>query len=242
MIDPDMLNHLYSSTEIPLQFFEQEKPVWNCGCGFQPNPAVSIMQSIIAMNQAHRVCYTISPEFLHCGLVRLRDSPEYLVVGPAPSFECTRGRVLNILAGMGQPEANAPELLHWLGTIPLCNTRRFRSTLLFMDYLLNGSREQTAVYLPCPPDKVSPPADEAALFAWKEHVSDSMEKQLLSCVEYGRTDELERIFEEWGGRASQTPKVAPNPVRAIKNIFIAATGIVSRAALHGGGGGWNTGL
>jgi AraC-like DNA-binding protein len=182
---------------------------------------------------AHPVCYTGSDEFLYYGLVRKSRGTEYFLLGPVAAFSCTRRQGQKILARLGQPESRIYEFLRWFKTIPLCDPQRFRELLLFLDYVVNGKTEHQVVFIPCPVNTI--PADLAEVnLSFIEHFSGSLEKELVSAVEYGKTDTLNALFDGLESDGNGIPPVALDAERAYKNIFIFSAGVVSRAAMRGG--------
>jgi YesN/AraC family two-component response regulator len=155
------------------------------------------------------------------------------VVGPAKDFECTHKQARKILVGLQQPEIRAFDLLPWLNAIPRCTMRRFSEVLLFMDYLLNNSKDQTAVHIAYHPGPVPVKVKETS-FIFMEHFNDIMEKKLVLCIEYGKVDEIEKLLNDLLSQTENMPNITPDPERAFKNIFIFCIGVASRAALKGG--------
>ncbi|GHT94939.1 hypothetical protein FACS1894141_2620 [Spirochaetia bacterium] len=67
-----------------------------------------------------------------------------------------------------------------------------------------------------------------------EPYDSALEQEMLSCVEYGKVELLKSILDGQGFRSGQVPDVAPDTLRAFKNIFIFSVGVASRAAIKGG--------
>jgi AraC-like DNA-binding protein len=231
MIDHEMIQRFYRAAKIPLQLFDHSLLVCSYDSGgFVFNPAVHIIDC--AINSGHPVCYTVSNEYLHCGLVRLRNSSEYLVVGPVLSFKCTRKQAQKIIAGLQPPAGKTEEFLHWINSIPLCDSQQFQGNLIFLDYILNGKTDQTVVRVPYQMSATSMILTEAEPFSI-EHLDDLLEKKLVSSIEYGRPEILESLFDELDSHDGEVPGVSSDADRAFKDIFIFSTGVASRAALRG---------
>jgi len=227
------LQKLYEATKIPLQLFDNNVPIQNYGSGeFDPNPAISMINS--AVDTIHSVCYTVSPDNLFCGLIRIDNSSQYVIVGPAMAFECTRNQAKNILEILHQPANRTDEFLYWFRTIPNCDLQRFRSILCCIDYFLNGTEnEPVHIAYEVNPSPM-PTIDTNPSFI--EHVSDLLEKQMLSYIEYGNTNALEAVLYDMQTRGGEggVPEVASDVKRSYKNIFIVSTTLASRAAVKGG--------
>jgi AraC-like DNA-binding protein len=227
------LQKLYEAMKIPMQLFDDTELIKNYESGeFYPNPAISMLSS--AINTIHSVCYTVSPENLFCGLIRIHNSSQYLIVGPAMAFECTRIQVENILGSLQHPSNRTDEFLRWFRTIPICDLQRFRSILCYLDYILNGETQPEPVHIAYEVNP-SPMLSIDTTPSFIEHVSDQIEKQILSYIEYGKTNALEAVLNDMETNSGgEVPTVASNVLRSYKNIFIVATTLASRAAIKGG--------
>lgn len=232
MLDQELLRQYSEAVRTPIQLFEDTKLIHDFGTtGFQPNPAPYIIQC--AISTMHPVCYTISQEFLYAGLVRLQNTNRFFVVGPAMTYEPTRGQTRKLLLKIRQPEKRTDELLHWLHLFPRYDVEQFCSGLQFLDSLVNGPRDRETVYVPYDPSvKILPPIEIDTAFI--DHLNDLLEKELVSCVEFGNTERLNTLFNELYSRPGTVPPIAPDGLRSYKDIFIFSVGVASRAALRGG--------
>src|SRR4051812_27794861 len=227
------LQKLYEAMKIPLQLFDDTEPIQTYESEeFHPNPAISMISN--AINSIHSVCYTVSPENLFCGLIRIHNSSQYLIVGPAMAVECTRNQAESILESLQQPATRTDEFLHWFRAIPICDLQRFRGILSYLDYILNGETQNEPVHIAYEVNP-SPMLSNDTNPSFIEHVSDLLEKQMLSYIEYGKTNALEAVLNDMQTKSGGgVPLVAPDVVRSYKNIFIGATVLASRAAVKGG--------
>jgi AraC-like DNA-binding protein len=230
MIDHELARRFSGATGIPVQLFDHGRRVLSCGV-VEAYMGLVLDIAAAALESEHPVCYTQSDGFLFCGLVRQGD--ECLLLGPAAAFACTRRQGQKILARLGLPENRVYDLLRWFKTFPVCELPCFRELLLFLDYMVNGETGRQAVYVPYRMT-VTPVIPAEADLSFIEHISDMLEKALVSAVEHGRPDDLTALFEEIESSGGTVPPVASDVDRASKNIFIFACGIISRAALQGG--------
>ncbi|MDR0387971.1 MAG: AraC family transcriptional regulator, partial [Treponema sp.] len=219
-----------------MQLFDQGKRVLSCGA-VEASLVLARDIAAAALESEQPVCYTQSDDFLFCGLVRRNGGAEYLLLGPVSAFAFNRrqGRRQGqkLLARLDIPESRLYDLPGWFKTLPVCDPPRFRELLLFLDYILNGETGRQAVYVPCRKTmKQAIPAE--ANLSFIEHVSDLLEKELLSAVEHGKPGDIMALFDRLESSGGAVPPVASNPDRAFRNIFISAAGIISRAALRGG--------
>lgn len=230
MIDRDLLAKLYAVTKIPLQLYEGSECTYASG-GFEPTPSSLIIKC--AIDSPHSLCYTVAYEHQYYGMVRVNGSDDYILVGPVMSQDCTRYQARRILSDLNQPVNRIDELMLWLNSTPLYDLQRFCAMLLYLDYLLNNASGREAAYIPY--IKSMPETHEQqAKSGFAEHFSDDLEKQLVSCIEYGKPELLETIFSGFTSEDGGVPMVAPNVVRSYKNIMLFSLGVASRAALKGG--------
>jgi len=226
----------FDATKIPIQLFSDKTLVKNYGSEpFQPDPVISMISCIFEVPDP--VCYTITPEFLVCGIVRVKDSSEYLAVGPAPVYECTRKQAQDILIRMQQPVSRADEMLRWLRRIPICGDHRFQAILCFLNYIVNGEEQREAATVPF---KCANKEGEAAVPApdvfmpYFGRTSDILEKQILTAIEYGDTNAVIQSLNETNKQSDGLPDMSLDSVRTFRNILIVSTTLASRAALKGG--------
>lgn len=82
---------------------------------------------------------------------------------------------------------------------------------------------------PLPHPRPAPPKPESRPTA---HNTDELEALMLSCVEYGRLDEIRKLFQRpVTGRAGA---MAADALRQEKNLIICTATLVTRAAIRGG--------
>jgi AraC-like DNA-binding protein len=229
MADLEFISRFYEAVKIPLYLLCDKKIVSQ----YRPDEYHAALALAIMGGTAytrHRVCYTIPGEYIYCGTVQLGEN-EYLLAGPATAFEFTRRQAQRLLGVLGRGPEKMDALPGWSRTIPRCELERFREILCFLDYALNGSAERRAVYVPF--EAVPAPLPEADI-SFTEQYDKALEEEMLSFVEYGKTDELKNLLDNLENRTGGLPAVAKEAVRSQKNIFIFSLGVISRAAMRGG--------
>lgn len=232
MLDLGLLQLWCNSIGLPLLLRKKEETTQRFDQGFVPNPAVDIIQS--GFFSTHPVSYTISNEYLCCGCVRIGDTTEYLVLGPATTFSLTRKQAQKILKDAKQSISRTDEIVSWLNHLPNCDIQRFISLLQMLDYLVNGDSNRSPIQISPSSDGKIESYPSTLDDSFIEHLSDVFEKELVSCVEYGRVERLETIFDQVFKKAAGIPVVAVDAIRAFKNICLFSTGIISRSAVKGG--------
>jgi AraC-like DNA-binding protein len=226
------LQKFYEATKIPLQLYRDTEQIKNFGkVEFQPNPANNIINCETDLE--HSIYYTVSPEYLFCGLIRIENSTEYVIVGPAMAFECSRKQAENILTSLQQPVNRVDEFFRWVRTIPNCDLQRFRGILCFLDHHLNGASEHDPVQLPYQTNSLPMDIIDSGP-SFIEQVSDLFEKQILSYIEHGNFIKVEEVWNNLHSSDGEIPLTTSDALRSLKNIFIFATGLASRAAMKGG--------
>jgi len=102
-----------------------------------------------------------------------------------------------------------------------------------LDYLINNRKDYEAVYFPniaytALQETASPPIPLAI------NADSSMEKEILSYVEYGRVDLLKQALDTVFASDGDIPNISSDAERSMKNLFIVNLGVVSRTAYRGG--------
>jgi len=227
-----LLLMFYKAAKIPVQLLCDGKLSHGFGTDiFRPNPAAEIVNSML--DGDHDACYTVSPEHILCGYIKMKETSEVLIVGPVMAYKCTLKKARKILTDMNQPTSRAEDLLSWLGALPEHTVREFCDLLNLLNYILNNDFGEDALYVPYPSENMlSLSSDTGSSFI--EHIDDTLEKQILFCVEYGNTDKLQDLLTEISMHNNEVPIFAFDAVRALKNTFIHAVSLVSRTALKGG--------
>ena|GEM_PF-680457 len=230
-VDCEMLRHFHAATEIPLQIFDDSGFVAAFDVQiFKSNPALAILED--SLKSGEPVFFDVFDEVMYCGAVRVCGSDEYIVAGPVFSEKCSGFHTEKILELLGKPTSEKYELLRRICEVRPCELKQFCACLMFLDYELNGASGHTAVQIRRSSERIASPPDDSIFYI--EHLGNHTERELISCVEYGRPEELEQKFAGMQMKADAVPVIAPDSTRSYKNILMMSAGIVSRAALRGG--------
>ena len=201
---------------------------------FKPDLAMLEEKNIFNASAA-TVSYYLTEQFLLFGLFRVRSEPVSFILGPVTVMTPDRKRVRDILRSIGEPMSRDIELLNYLRAIPAYSLRNFLQILCAFDYFINGEKKSVGdLLLEDVPAATSPAEgrirkqdEEGAL-----HNTYDLEKQMLSDVEYGRTDSIRAMMRAPApGRAG---KIAHDALRQQKNLLVCTATLVSRAAIRGG--------
>jgi AraC-like DNA-binding protein len=227
------IKKFYEATKIPLQLYDVKSQIAAYDIDlFKPNPANIILEA--ALESGQELCYTYSPEYLFCGLIRISESTKYIILGPVLSSECSRKQAQSILSRFRQPMERLNDFILWLRMIPQYDIQRFQGCLKLLDYSLNQREQTELVNIPYQESTSDIPIYETAP-SFIDHIDDSIETEILSCIEYGRLSSLEKIMVDFTGQSSDgIPKVTDSVIRSFKTIFIFSTALASRSAIRGG--------
>lgn len=200
---------------------------------FKPNPAEFYARSILNRSTEREVDVTLSEDLVICGFVVEVKHHKALVLGPVMEHPCTRHAALAILKRMELPYKRADELLAYFEKIPNVPLSYFIRSLYFLHYIINDTLppeeewyDQTLRRLD-QGRRLEVPAVKAV------HNPPEWDQELLSCVEFGRVEEMEDCLRRMKteGRMGIT---AENSLRSLKNVVISSVTLVSRAAIRGG--------
>ncbi len=197
-------------------------------------PDLAVLEEPNIFRNTASVSYYMTQEFLFYGLFRVRGQDVAMVLGPVAQLPVDRARAERILLSIGESPQRAPQLQAYLRSIPSYPLRSFLQILCAFAYFLNGEKLSIGDILVSDPDfpKVQIPTQEAPEDKSAGHNTYALEQALLSCIEYGRPDELQALFQAPStGRAGT---MAQDTIRQQKNLLIVTATLASRAAIRGG--------
>ncbi len=197
-------------------------------------PDLAILEEPNIFQNTSSVSYYMTEEFLFYGLFRVKSDDIAMVLGPVAQLPVARARAGRILLSIGESPARAQELQNYLRSIPSYPLRNFLQILCAFAYFLNGEKLSIGDILSEDIDipDVSLPSAPMADDTPASHNTYDLEEILLSNIEHGRPDELERLFQMPAtGRAGI---MAQDTLRQQKNLLIVTATLSSRAAIRGG--------
>ncbi len=197
-------------------------------------PDLAILEEPNIFKNTASVSYYMTEEFLFYGLFRVKSEDVAMVLGPVAQLSVDRARAGRILLSIGEPVSRAGELQTYLRSIPSYPLRSFLQILCAFAYFLNGEKLTIGDILLA--DLQLPEEDLPAPPSPEEHSTGhntyDLEKTMLSYIEHGRPDELEKLFRQPAtGRAGT---MAQDTLRQQKNLLIVTATLCSRAAIRGG--------
>lgn len=198
---------------------------------FKPDLAITEEENIF--QDPGNVSYYMDENFLYYGLFRSRRDDIALVIGPVVQTAVDHALAVRVLRGMGESIGRAGELVNYLSAMPAYPLRNFLQILCTVNYFLNDEKLDVGQLLlleePLSPVNI-PPREPAA--EQNIHNTFELEELLLSYVEFGRTEDIQTLFQHPAeGRAGI---LASDALRQEKNLLICTATLVTRAAIRGG--------
>lgn len=218
---------------VPVRIYRNGKFAGLCHhTKFKPDFAITEEANIF--RNPGNVSYYMDANFLCYGLFRSAKDSVALVMGPVAQVTVDRAMAVKILRSMGESTGRAGEIMDYFAAIPAYPLRNFLQILCTVNFFLNDEKldvsrlllteEALPAVLPVPDEKEDEPHTT--------HNTDEVEAIMLSCVEYGRVDEIRALFRRpIEGRAGI---LAADALRQEKNLMICAATLVTRAAIRGG--------
>ncbi len=199
-------------------------------------PDLAILEEPNIFKNTASVSYYMTEEFLFYGLFRVKNEAVSMVLGPVAQLTVDRPRARRILLSIGESPVRAAELQTYLRSIPSYPLRNFLQILCAFAYFLNGEKLSIADILAdgieIPREEIILPPAEPEEEPPTGHNTYNLEQILLSYIEHGRPDELEKLFRQPAtGRAGT---MAQDTIRQQKNLLIVTATLSSRAAIRGG--------
>ncbi len=197
-------------------------------------PDLAILEEPNIFKNTASVSYYMTDEFLFYGLFRVKHEDVAMVLGPVAQLPVDRARAGRILLSIGESPSRAGELQNYLRSIPSYPLRNFLQILCTFAYFLNEEKLSIGDILmdDLPLEEITIPTIAQTEELPTGHNTYDLEQSLLSYIEHGRPDELERLFQMPAtGRAGT---MAQDTIRQQKNLVIVTATLVSRAAIRGG--------
>lgn len=201
--------------------------------GFRPDLAITEEANIF--RTPGNVSYYMDENFLYYGLFRSARDNVALVMGPVAQVAVNRSMAVRILRAMGESVGRAGELVDYFSAIPSYPLRNFLQILCTVNFFLNEEKLDVSQLLLSEDNVV--PTDLPAVVPDPDvsrtaRNTDELEAFMLSCVEYGQTNEIQKLFQRpVTGRAGI---MAADALRQEKNLLICTATLVTRAAIRGG--------
>lgn len=232
-------NYLYNCTNIPIRFYEKDTLILQLPTA---DSALDIVQKYLKdlVNQPQSVTYIVTKQFLYIGIVKIDENKDScVVIGPITNVLLSKEITKEVMQDALISLSHINQINEIMNSFPKMTFERFLHTLCFLNYSINDTKLTMENILDYKNRKILfPIATEhtSKIFNAKEeqhfHNTYQFEKQYLNIIENGDLAALKKLLE---APIVITPGVvADNSIRQIKNLFIAGTTLVTRAAIKGG--------
>lgn len=197
-------------------------------------PDLAITEEANIFRNPGNVSYYMDENFLYYGLFRSAKDGIALVMGPVAQTTVDRTMAVKILRTMGESVGRAGEIMDYFAAIPSYPLRNFLQILCTVNFFLNDEKLDVSQLLLVQEElpAVPPSPSIQEVVPHEAHNTDELEAVMLSCVEHGRVDEIQKLFQRpVEGRAGT---MAADALRQEKNLIICTATLVTRAAIRGG--------
>lgn len=185
------------------------------------------------------ITYITSNEFLYYGIVRNFKTEEMIIIGPVTSTRLEQKAVVRAMSEASIPLIYKEKVWNFFQLSPLFSYEQFIHLLAVLYAELTGNTIDPDLYFEKQMPKTETSVSEkhsAQMYNAREeekfHNTYHFEQELYQYVTDGNIPALEKMLEQM--QALNTGKIGENSLRQEKNIFIASTTLLTRAAISGG--------
>ena len=200
-------------------------------------PDLAILEEKNIFRNAGNVSYYMDENFLYYGLLRVASDNAALLIGPVTQSAVSHAAAVRSLRHIGESGKRADELRDYFSAMPSYPLRNFLQILCTVNYFTNGEKTDVSqllldgTELPAR-DLRSPGKVRDAGKTETVHNTMELEELLLSHVQYGKVEELEKLYQQ--PSAGRAGTMAGDTLRQQKNLLICTATLVTRAAIKGG--------
>ena len=230
----------YAAHYLPIAMYDRSGFV--CASGFYEDgdPYPFALPKLLAMGSP---AVYVSSDTGYYGLVKCGDGEHCFVLGPAYSTPVTDGFIRSYMSKNAISPSRYGEIASYLSGIPQYTYNQFLNLLLYLHYSLTGEKLDLTQAFGLTDtgyqQQIGQQHSEKAYQAREEqhkHGTYHFEQQMLELIRNGDVAKLEQFLLA----AANTPhikegKLAENPLRQAKNLFIGLITMVGKfAAIPGG--------
>lgn len=232
------LKNIFHGTFLPVHYYKNgicqlilpnTAPEWDMTETFR--------QTLIQTGQ--EMTYVISKEFLYYGIVRNFKTEEMIIVGPVTSTRLDQRATVRAMSEASVPLSYKEKVWNYFQLSPLFSYEQFIHLLAVLYSDLTGNTVDPDLYFEKQKSKAETSVNEkhsSQMYDAKEeenfHNTYHFEQEMYQYVTEGNISSLERMLEQV--QALNTGKIGENSLRQEKNLFIASTTLLTRAAIAGG--------
>lgn len=184
--------------------------------------------------------YFITNSFAYYGIIRIRRSGGFLILGPLFSTVVSDSTQKNFMHECAIAPDEKSLLTQFFSEAPIASFNQFLATLTYVHYCINDEKLNFITHFAISdetPQKNISTMHSSQIYNAKEeqvfHNTYLFEQQYLSYVQNGEVDKLNELLLN-AAVSLKEGKVADNALRQSKNIFVAAVTLTTRSAIAGG--------
>lgn len=232
------LKNIFHSTFLPVHYYKNgtcqlilpnTSPEWDL--------TETYRQTLIQTDQ--KMTYVISNEFLYYGIVRNFKTEEIIIVGPVTSTRLDQKATVRAMAEASVPLSYKEKVWNFFQLSPLFSYEQFIHLLAVLYTELTGNTVDPDLYFTKQAPKTETSVSKkhsSQMYDAKEeenfHNTYQFEQEMYQYVTDGNVPALEKLLEQT--QSLNTGKIGENSLRQEKNLFIAGTTLLTRAAISGG--------
>lgn len=233
--------YFYASRYLPIAYYENDVCLHSEGFP-RDIPLYQNVQRLLTAAPRNPAAFTAKDTGLY-GIVRIPESGGYLLLGPVYSGSITKDMILSYMADNAIPRNREQEISQFLYAVPHYSYNRFLHVLLFLHLILNGEELSITEHFEITDlsyeREIASRLTKHAYLAreeQKQHSTYFFERRLLEYVKQGNPEQMRKFLLE---TVMQMPmvegKLADDPLRQAKNIFIGIVTMVGKdGAIPGG--------
>lgn len=182
--------------------------------------------------------YIISDSFGYLGYIKVKDSEDYIVVGPVYSTPMSDTTIRDFMHEWSVPSDYKDEITTFLQNTPQISFRQFLNTLAYLHLCINDIVIDVRDHfrLTGEPSQEISKLHSDLIFERKEqqsfHNTYHFEREMMKCIQEGNAAKLKQLLSV---EDTLSPGiVADTTLRQEKNIFVVTLTLTTRSAVAGG--------
>ncbi|MBN2853053.1 MAG: helix-turn-helix domain-containing protein [Clostridia bacterium] len=228
----------YQSTFTPIHYFVNEELVLQLP---EHELYYSLIQNKVSLlvQSEKAVTYLETREFNHIGIVKSMTANQHVIIGPVLNGRFSKIMLKNILIDAALPPHQLENIYDLFNLFPVMDYTQFMHILILINYELNGEFINLNQIIGADDSSMTYPIDQQqaeTVYTIKEeqnfHNTYQLERKLMKIIEDGQPEEMQKYIEN--PTLIKSGMLSDNNLRSIKNIFIVAVTLATRAAIKGG--------
>lgn len=230
----------YAAHYLPIAFYQNGHFLCSAGYHEEGDPYPFALPKLMAMGSP---AVYVSSDTGYYGLVNCGDGSHCFVLGPAYATPVTDGFIRSYMSKNAIPPERYGEIASYLGGIPQYTYNQFLNLLLYLHFTLTGEKLSITDAFGLNPTQyqtiVGQQHSEASYQSREEgiqHGTYYFEQQMLDLIRNGEPEALNQFLLAAANTSNtREGKLAENPLRQAKNLFIGLVTMIGKyAAIPGG--------